>query len=76
MENASHLEKSNLVLDFYSISIKRGLQGKLRYGQQQYDFNAGVMFFIAPNQVFRFEANMDNFTKPSGWVLLIHPDFL
>lgn len=76
MGNANHSENSGLVLDFYSISIKRGLKGKLKYGQQQYDFNAGVMFFIAPNQIFRVETDINNVTKLSGWVLLIHPDFL
>jgi len=75
MGDAKHSENSSLVLDYYSISIKRGIKGKLKYGQQEYDFNAGVMFFIAPNQVFRVEADTDNVIKQSGWVLLIHPDF-
>ncbi|MCL6216894.1 helix-turn-helix domain-containing protein [Zunongwangia pacifica] len=72
--NAKHSEDSSLVLDCYSISIKRGLKGKLKYGQQEYDFGSGVMFFISPNQVFNVEAN--DYSNQSGWVLLIHPDFL
>ena len=39
------------VLDFYSISLKRTSNAKMKYGQQQYDFDEGVMFFMAPNQV-------------------------
>ncbi|GAB3512435.1 AraC family transcriptional regulator [Spirosoma knui] len=64
------------VLDFYQISIKRGMAAKLKYGQQEYDFDEGVMFFIAPNQVFRIEADPESSTPRSGWMLLIHPDFL
>lgn len=66
----------NWVNDFYHISIKRGINAKMRYGQQEYDFDEGVMFFISPNQVFRIEAEPNPTTPPSGWMLLIHPDFL
>lgn len=65
----------NLIFDFYQISIKRGINAKLKYGQQDYDFDEGVMFFGAPNQVFKIQPN-GNSTQRSGWILLIHPDFL
>ena len=64
------------VFDFYSISIKRGVNGRMFYGQQEYDFDEGVMFFMAPNQVLRVEAEPYRTAEPSGWILLIHPDFL
>ncbi|HXD94710.1 MAG TPA: helix-turn-helix transcriptional regulator [Bacteroidia bacterium] len=67
---------TSMVFDFYSISIKRGLSGKMVYGQLEYDFDEGIMFFIAPNQVFRMEVEPNPTTKRSGWILLIHPDFL
>lgn len=72
------IETIHWVFDFYNISIKRGLNGKLKYGQQQYDFDNGVMFFISPNQVFGIEPAPENWTvlERSGWMLLIHPDFL
>ncbi|KYP15575.1 response regulator transcription factor [Flavihumibacter sp. CACIAM 22H1] len=63
-----------IVMDFYSISLKRNC-GKIRYGQQQYDFDEGVLYFIAPNQVFQVEHNPEE-PKQSGRMLLIHPDFL
>lgn len=66
----------NVVCDFYSISIKRGLIGKIRYGQQQYDFDGGVMIFVAPNQYFGITIDPDRTSELSGWILLIHPDFL
>ena len=46
------------------------------YGQQQYDFDEGVMFFMAPNQVFRIETDAKTTEERSGWMLLVHPDFL
>lgn len=66
----------NWIFDFYQISLKRGMNGKLKYGQQQYDFDEGLMFFIAPNQVFRVEADPRATARQSGWMLLVHPDFL
>jgi AraC-like DNA-binding protein len=66
----------NWVFDFYQISLKRGMNGKLKYGQQEYDFDEGVMFFISPNQVFRIIADPHPAEEQSGWMLLIHPDFL
>ena len=74
--NYSAEEKNGLVYDFYAISIKRNVQGKFRYGQKEYDFDEGVIFFTAPNKIFRMETNLEDIMKISGWVLLIHPDFL
>ena len=48
---------------------------KYKYGQKDYDFDEGILFFIAPNQVLRIETE-ENSQPPSGWMLLIHPDFL
>ena len=69
-------EPTNLVYDFYFIALKKNCNAKFRYGQQQYDFDEGTMFFIAPNQVFGIEHDKDETSKKSGWMLLIHPDFL
>ncbi|MFZ4928988.1 helix-turn-helix domain-containing protein [Chryseobacterium sp. Mn2064] len=66
----------NWMLNFYQISLKTGISGKLKYGQQEYDFDEGTMFFIAPNQVFRIETTPNPTEEQSGWMLLIHPDFL
>lgn len=66
----------SLVFDFYSIALKRNFPAKARYGQQVYDFDEGVMSFMAPGQVFGREAVPGAEFNPSGWLLLIHPDFL
>jgi AraC-like DNA-binding protein len=69
-------EITTLVSDYYSISVKRGLSEKMRYGQQDYDFDEGVMYFLAPGQVLHTTPVKDSEVQPSGWILLIHPDFL
>jgi AraC family transcriptional activator of pobA len=69
-------EPMSLVFDFYSISLKRNYNAKIKYGQQEYDFDEGIMFFISPGQVFGIEVNKDEKLKRSGWMLFIHPDFL
>ncbi len=78
-ESIKHSPENNpisWVFDFYSISLKRDFGAKLKYGQQQYDFDEGIMFFISPSQVFRVEVDKNFAVKRSGWILLIHPDFL
>jgi AraC-like DNA-binding protein len=69
-------EPANFVFDFYSIALKRNFSAKMRYGQQAYDFDEGIMFFMAPGQVFGIDFNPNSELKQSGWMLLIHPDFL
>ena len=77
IKNLHDNEPSIFVYDFYSISLKRNCVGKMKYGQQEYDFDEGIMFFISPGQVFRIEHDDNNpAEKRSGWMLLIHPDFL
>lgn len=69
-------EKSeSLLFGYYTISLKRGVS-KMFYGQQKYDFDEGVLYFMAPNQILRSNNNPNNAVKRSGWLLLIHPDFL
>ncbi|WP_299711215.1 helix-turn-helix transcriptional regulator [uncultured Tenacibaculum sp.] len=62
--------------DYFTIGLKRNVAYKFFYGQQEYDFDEGVMTFIAPNQVMSLGENPNIDKKPSGWLLLIHPDFL
>ncbi|WP_422105234.1 helix-turn-helix domain-containing protein [Winogradskyella sp.] len=62
--------------DYYTIGLKRNIPYKFFYGQQEYDFDEGVMTFIAPNQVMSLSNNPNIGHTPSGWLLLIHPDFM
>ncbi|MBO9703251.1 MAG: helix-turn-helix transcriptional regulator [Sporocytophaga sp.] len=69
-------DMNNFIQDFYSISLKRTTNAKIKYGQQQYDFDSGVLFFLAPNQVLSIIPNNQSEILHTGWLLLIHPDFL
>ncbi|MDJ1505740.1 helix-turn-helix domain-containing protein [Xanthocytophaga agilis] len=60
-----------LVHDFYMVSYKSNLNGKLKYGQGYYDFDEGGLLFVAPNQALSV---MDD-TECKGQSLFIHPDF-
>lgn len=65
------------VQEFYTISIKRNVVGKYRYGQESYDFDEGLMTFFSPEQVISVELIEEDLNNnPSGWILAIHPDFL
>jgi AraC-like DNA-binding protein len=69
-------EQTTQVLDFYSIALKRNPNSKIKYGQQAYDFDEGVLFFIAPGQVYSIETPTNEAPAHTGWILLVHPDFL
>lgn len=68
--------KLKWVQNFYSVGLKRNVNAKFNYGQQQYDFNSGVLTFVSPLQFLKIEINHNVVAEPTGWLLLIHPDFL
>ena len=77
LDNATILPETILravYTDFYVVALKKDCAGKCKYGQQYYDFDEGIMYFIAPNQVLQFEDII--LSKVKGKVLIIHPDFL
>jgi AraC family transcriptional activator of pobA len=61
------------VLNFYKISYKPRLSGKLKYGQDYYDFDEGGLLFASPNQII---GGYNDTVDCSQYTLLIHPDFL
>lgn len=65
-----------VVQQLYTVSLKRNLGGAaLQYGQQSYDFNEGVMSFLAPGQ--GCWADYDQMPdEASGWMVIFHPDLL
>lgn len=62
------------VLNFYKISYKPRLSGRVRYGQHYYDFDEGGLLFAAPGQIIG--SNEEHGGVCSLYTLLIHPDFL
>ncbi len=59
---------------FYCVALKRDAKGKIKYGQQHYDYDKGVLSFTAPNQVQSLD--LQNMECGSGYLLIFHPDFL
>ena len=77
IKSGSNGGSESVIQNFYSISLKRSTNSKMIYGQQEYDFDSGVLFFLSPNQVF----NVNHSEKKAGphhtgWLLLVHPDFI
>lgn len=74
------IEPASWVYDFYCLGLKKVINEKgikLKYGQQTYDYDEGILSFVAPNQVLSL--SVDQNAKQliqSGWMLLVHPDFL
>lgn len=71
------LDKSLLpqsfLFDFYKISYKKALNGKVGYGQGYYDFDEGGMVFTAPNQLLTIN---DDDMDYEGMTLLFHTNFI
>ncbi|WDF77098.1 helix-turn-helix transcriptional regulator [Mucilaginibacter sp. KACC 22773] len=67
-------ELSNaFIMNFFCVALKRNFKGKLKYGQNYYDFDEGVMSFISPNQLL--SATTDD-SPTEGYCLLFHPSFI
>jgi AraC family transcriptional activator of pobA len=49
------------------------VQGKIRYGQNYFDFDEGKMIFISPMQVL---STIDHQQTNKGYGLVFHPDFI
>ena len=60
--------------NFFCIAIKKHFAGKMKYGQNYYDFDEGIMTFFSPMQVVTTEI-VDGL-KLSGYWLVVHPDFI
>lgn len=71
----THEREISWVQNFYTIGLKRNIQGKFRYGQQQYDFDEGLLSFVSAGQLVHLSVEKPE-QKPSGFLLLVHPDFI
>jgi len=60
--------------DCYTISFKKIVKGNLTYGRTKYDFNNGVLFFIAPRQVLQWDSSV--VFEQKGFSINFHEDFL
>lgn len=74
---------SPVLQQFYMVSLKKGVgRAAIKYGHKSYDFNEGVMSFLAPGQgcwlanTASAEDLEKIFATLSGWTLLFHPDLI
>ena len=69
------LSEASFSSDMYMIAMKEGMSGSMKYGRSTYDFEEGVMIFLAPEQVITpaHTAVEDN---AEGWTLVFHPDLI
>lgn len=64
---------NSFIFDFYKISFKKSVSGKMGYGQGYYDFDEGGMIFTAPHQLISLEAGDIDM---NGFSLIFHSDFI
>lgn len=62
------------MLNFYGVSLKKNISGKLKYGQNYFDFDEGVLAMTAPKQILSVGSE-DNY-KVAGYWLVFHSDFI
>ena len=53
--------ETSLLFDFYSIALKRNFNTKMKYGQQQYDFDEGILFFISPGRFLELKCRRTSY---------------
>lgn len=66
-------EPVTVLLNFYSVSLKRCIESKMKYGQNYYDFDEGVLAFMEPGQIISDQGGSQ---QPEGWWLVFHPDLI
>jgi AraC-like DNA-binding protein len=70
---AEQIKDAKITADLYSIILKDGNCG-MQYGRNKYDFEEGVLQFMAPNQLVTTE---NSFTQSTyGFFLVFHPDLI
>ena len=79
MRFTDHTIWEHFSLNFYCVSLKRDVLGKVKYGQRHYDYDTGLMTFVSPKQIQALAVPHTDILGPesgAGYALLFHPDFL
>lgn len=63
-----------MTYDFYTAGLKKNLNGYVKYGRTNYDFQEGALGFTAPFQLMEFNAGL--IQNASGWILFFHKELL
>ena len=60
--------------DCYSISLKKIVEGKVKYGRTKFDFTNGALICIGPRQIVQWDSSVVFDQK--GFNIIFHEDFL
>lgn len=63
-----------ITFGLYAVLLSRHTRSKIKYGQEYYNFEAGILSTIAPGQILNLEAAEEK--TGGGWMLVFHPDFI
>lgn len=74
VQSSEKTEELHFLLNFYGVSLKKNIRGKLKYGQNYYDFDEGVLAMTAPKQILSVGSE-ENY-KVSGYWLVFHSYFI
>jgi AraC family transcriptional regulator, transcriptional activator of pobA len=70
------VQANRYLTDIYIIFLKDVKCEEFHYGRNKYDYQEESLLFIAPGQVFGFDADAETLIHPRGWALTFHPDFI
>ena len=62
--------------NLYYIAMKDGIRGSFKYGRNAYDFEEGLMLFLAPNQVYTPPEQVEVSEESIGWSIVFHPNLI
>jgi AraC-like DNA-binding protein len=68
-------EGLKVVLDYYQVWLKDGIDCIVGYGRNSYDFSEGTLAFIKAGQLLSTTSVQKNH-QSNGWILMFHPDLI
>ncbi len=74
LDSENSISPETITYNFYAIFLKKNFDGKIKYGQQYYDFDNDTMTFYSPKQRITIEDYEPS--KLEGWMLVFHSDFI
>ncbi|WP_340200885.1 helix-turn-helix domain-containing protein [Ascidiimonas sp. W6] len=77
-ETATILQDVKIVMNLYRITLKSSnYHGKIKYGKNTYDYEAGTLIFSNTEQVMEYESGFEKGDENiEGWTLVFHPDLI
>ena len=70
----AELFPTKMTYDFYTVGLKKNLNGYVKYGRTHYDFQEGALGFTAPFQLMEFSTDL--IKNASGWIYFFHKELL